>query len=211
MAENTKENPQDIIAERPQDDVPDENLQNDETTEQKITEAIGILLQDVENKAEELEEDYEPQVSVLDVEDIISDHRLRIIEMLNEESAIFIKTDKQFLDFLTNFVITQDKKEVQKLDFKERFFSIVMIGFLILLVTPFALILSIKDMSQTTAVVSMIAVLIELVSAIIVLPQIIAEYLFNKKEDEKLMQIIETMQDYNQNRHAYISKFNDDN
>ena len=211
MAENTKENPQDIIAEHPQENVPDENLPNDAATEQKITEAIGILLQDVENKPEEIEDDDESQVSVLDVEDIISDHRLRIIEMLNEESAIFIKTDKQFLEFLTNFVITQDKKEVQKLDFKERFFSIVMFGFLVLLITPFALILSIKDMSQTTAVVSMIAVLIELVSAIIVLPQIIAEYLFNKKEDEKLMQIIETMQDYNQKRHAYISKFNDDN
>jgi hypothetical protein len=42
--------------------------------------------------------------------------------------------------------------------------------------------------------------LIELVSAIIVLPKIIAEYLFNKEEDSNMMQIIKSMQEYNEKK-----------
>lgn len=81
-----------------------------------------------------------------------------------------------------------------------------MLGFLALLLTPMILIISLKSLSQITAIVSLVSILFELVSAIIILPKIIAEYLFNKQEDEKLLQIIESMQKYNQDKHNYISK-----
>ena len=210
MVENTKEEMIDLMPESLQECVSDDFSQNEEATEQKITEAIGMLLQDVEHAAV-LEEPEELEDLGIDVENIISSHRLSVLEMVNEESAIFVKTDKQFLDFLTKFVGLQDKKERQKLVFKTWFFVVVMLGFFALIITPLILILFMKNLGQTTAIVSMITVLIELVSAIIVLPKIIAEYLFNKKEDEKLMQIIETMQTYNIKRHAYIKKITDEN
>ena len=114
--------------------------------------------------------------------------------------------DEYFLIFLSNFVKTQNEKEQQKTIFKEQFFWIVMIGFLSLLLTPMILIISLKSLSQITAVVSLVTIFFELVSAIIVLPKIIAEYLFNKQEDEKLMQIIESMQKYNQDKQKHINE-----
>ena len=50
----------------------------------------------------------------------------------------------------------------------------------------------------------MISVLIELVSAIIVLPKIIAEYLFNKEEDRNMTEIIKSMQNYNEKKHDHF-------
>lgn len=143
----------------------------------------------------------------IDVENIITTSNNNSIEnLLRHERDIFISTDKTFLIFLNNFVKTQNDKEQQKTILKEQFFYIVMLGFLALLLTPMILIISLKSLSQITAIVSLVSILFELVSAIIILPKIIAEYLFNKQEDEKLLQIIESMQKYNQEKHNYISK-----
>ncbi len=143
----------------------------------------------------------------IDVENIITTSNNNSIEnLLRHERDIFISTDKTFLIFLNNFVKTQNDKEQQKTILKEQFFYIVMLGFLALLLTPMILIISLKSLSQITAIVSLVSILFELVSAIIILPKIIAEYLFNKQEDEKLLQIIESMQKYNQDKHNYISK-----
>ena len=138
----------------------------------------------------------------IDVENIITTSNNNSIEnLLRHERDIFISTDKTFLIFLNNFVKTQNDKEQQKTILKEQFFYIVMLGFLALLLTPMILIISLKSLSQITAIVSLVSILFELVSAIIILPKIIAEYLFNKQEDEKLLQIIESMQKYNQDKH----------
>lgn len=197
MDEKTKDNPNDILVEN--------------SSDKKITEAIEMLLQVVESSEEETEKVEESDDLDVNVEDIISSHRLDILEMINEESGIFIKTDNQFLDFLTHFVDVQDRKEKQKLVFKTFFFIVVMLCFFALMVTPMVLILQMKKLGEATAIVSMLTVLIELVSAIIVLPKIIAEYLFNKEEDEKLMQIIETMQNYNIKRHEHITRTTNSN
>lgn len=143
--------------------------------------------------------------SEVDVDGIIATSNKSVKDLLKHEQGVFIETDKAFLEFLQNFVETQNDKEKQKVILKEQFFWIVMIGFLSLLLTPMILVISLKSLNQITAIVSMVTVFFELVSAIIVLPKIIAKYLFNKKEDEKLLQIIESMQQYNQNKYSHIS------
>lgn len=47
---------------------------------------------------------------------------------------------------------------------------------------------------------------VELTSAIIVLPKIIAEYLFNKGEEESVYRILEKMQEINELKHDHIEK-----
>lgn len=39
-----------------------------------------------------------------------------------------------------------------------------------------------------------------------ILPKLIAEYLFDPKEDEKLLEIIKNMQDYNSHQHDNLNK-----
>lgn len=81
-----------------------------------------------------------------------------------------------------------------------------MLGFFILLITPVMLIIHSNRFSETSMIVAMISVLIELVSAIIVLPKIIAEYLFNKEEDKNMMEIIKSMQNYNEKKHEHFER-----
>ncbi len=127
-------------------------------------------------------------------------------EFLNRERDSYIKIDEEFGRFLKDFVDEQEESGKQKIHLKEQFFWFIMIGFLVLLFTPVFIILSVKYLSDSAFVISFISVLVELVSAIIVLPKIIAEYLFNKEEDESMMEIIKNMQDYNEKKHLHIEK-----
>ncbi len=129
-------------------------------------------------------------------------------EFLNQERDSYIKIDAEFGRFLKNFVDLQEVKENQKIELKEQFFWIIMIGFLIMVLTPAIVVLSVKHLSDIAFVISLISVLVELISAIIILPKVIAKYLFNKKEDANMMKIIKSMQKYNEKKHMYIDKGN---
>ena len=60
--------------------------------------------------------------------------------------------------------------------------------------------------SDITVIISFVTALIEVVSAIIVLPKIIAKYLFDPEEDRHLIHIIRSMQQYNEKKHRHIDK-----
>lgn len=119
-------------------------------------------------------------------------------DFINREKDSYIKIDQEFNRFLHNFVNIEEKKEQQKLNLKDQFFWFIMIGFLALMLTPLIIVIVGRNMSNASMIVSLITALIELVSAIIVLPKIIAEYLFNKEEDANMIQIIKNMQEYNE-------------
>ena len=127
-------------------------------------------------------------------------------DFINREKDSYIKIDQEFKRFLHNFVNIEEKKEQQKLNLKDQFFWFIMIGFLALMLTPLIIVIVGRNMSNASMIVSLITALIELVSAIIVLPKIIAEYLFNKEEDANMIQIIKNMQEYNEKKHEYIEK-----
>lgn len=187
-----------------------ETNRNSEHRIQRISQAIGLLLEDVEQEKNNIKYQNTRDDDKIDVDKIIDEYNNNILMMLDKERGIFLKSDRAFLKFLRHFVENQNTKEKQKQILKYWFFAIVMLGFLILISTPIVLIVSIKDMTQITAIISVLSILIELVVAIMVLPQIIAEYLFNKEEDKMMMQIIESMQQYNNAKHKYISKFEND-
>ncbi len=127
-------------------------------------------------------------------------------DFINREKDSYIKIDQEFNRFLHNFVDIEEKKENQKLDLKDQFFWFIMIGFFALMLTPLIIVIAGRNMSNIAMIVSLVTALIELVSAIIVLPKIIAEYLFNKEEDSNMVQIIRNMQEYNEKKHEYIEK-----
>ncbi len=179
-------------------------------TNEKINKALEQIIEEVENSDEETDNIENGRTDEVDVEKIINKNNTHFRNLLNEEQNIFLDTDKEFLKFLRNFVENQKAKENQKTILMGVFFAIVMLGFFVLIITPLALVSNLSNINQITAIVSMIAILIELVSAIIILPEIIAKYLFNKEEDSQLMQIIESMQRYNQKKHDYISGNRDD-
>lgn len=126
-------------------------------------------------------------------------------DFINKDRKSYFQFDEEFHTFLSNFVKTQNKKETQKLCLKGIFFACIMLGFFALIITPLFIVIMSASFSQVSMVVAMISVLIELVSAIIVLPKIIAEYLFNKEEDKNTMEIIKSMQSYNEKKHEHFN------
>lgn len=177
-----------------------------ENVEQKKDKALEILREGAQKTQQDTKPEEKANEAKVNVDEIIHRTNLHMENILKNERDTFIETDKEFLKFLSNFVHTQDEKEKQKIALKEVFFVIVMFGFLILLATPFALVFCLKDLNQITAIVSLVTILGELLSAIIVLPKIIAVYLFNKEEDGQLMKIIESMQKYNQSKRDHIER-----
>lgn len=121
-----------------------------------------------------------------------------------DEINAYMATDNEFIVFLKNFVEMQKQKDDLKLHLKDQFFWLVMISFLVLIVTPLIIVLVAHKYSDITVIVALVASLVELVTAIIVLPKIIAKYLFNKEEDAHMLKIINSMQRYNEKKHDYI-------
>jgi hypothetical protein len=58
----------------------------------------------------------------------------------------------------------------------------------------------INGVSDAKTIVAIGGMLIEGITAILVLPKIIAEYLFNKEEEKHRMEIIQSMQAYNDHK-----------
>lgn len=156
--------------------------------------------------------DYAMSEDIVMSEDIMkSDERKEISsskDFIRMETDSYIRIDKEFERFLANFVKSQNEKEKQKLHFKDQFFWLIMIGFFSLMILPLIIVISSSRISDTSMIVALISTLIELVSAIIVLPRIIAEYLFNKEEDKNMIEIIKSMQEYNEKKHLYIENNN---
>lgn len=159
---------------------------------------------DIENLNKKLEESFSEEENIEKSDE--TKEIQHIEEFIENECRSYMIIDRYFIKFLKNFVYFQYQREKLKNRFKNAFFWIIMLGFLILLISPFLIILFAKTWSEITILVALIATLIELVSAIIVLPGIIAEYLFNKEEDSNMVEIIKNMQEYNEKKHDHINK-----
>ena len=109
---------------------------------------------------------------------------------------------------MENFVNNQNEKEKQKQRFKKCFFYPVILVFIALMSAPLIAIFIFRDVfTEVGAIVSVLTILVELTTAIIIIPKIIVTYLFNRQEDEKVLDIIQSMQEYNQKKHEYITGF----
>lgn len=151
----------------------------------------------------------------IDIDDIqldnieLSDEKEEIYSSKNfikQETESYVRFDEEFHCFLSNFVVQQKDKEDLKQLLKKWFFGLIMAGFFALLITPLVIVLKSKGITTGALVTALLTTLVELVSAIIVLPKIIAEYLFNKEEDKNMMEIIKSMQTYNEKKQDYIER-----
>lgn len=71
----------------------------------------------------------------------------------------------------------------------------------LIILFPFLLVIMFRSRVTDVALITLsISSLTETLSAIIILPKIIAKYLFNKKEEENKIQIISNMQLYNKEK-----------
>lgn len=126
--------------------------------------------------------------------------------------SLYIEHGKQYTELLKHYIESVRDSNNLKLVLKGLFFSIIiliMIGLTIIfgisVYSSFEIIKELEyiDESKTNsveyiigAVTSLIPSLATMLVSLIKLPEIIAKYLFNKKEDEHMTQIIANIQNY---------------
>lgn len=120
--------------------------------------------------------------------------------------------DMSFQEYLNTFNRYTKISESQKVILKPVFFAIVMAALIFVIVSPYILLFYHDDLiTDTTIISTTITSSVETVSAIVVLPKIIAKYLFNKDEDANKTNIIKGMQDYNVSKKDNFTQKNDSN
>ena len=119
-------------------------------------------------------------------------------EFLQNRRRATNERDELFNDFLNEYTIAFKNKQDQKNKLKKLFFILIMVLFFLIAATPIIVITLFSTQDNLVGFsVAIIGSFVELFTAFIVLPRIIAEYLFDKKEDSDLVTIIEKMQSYN--------------
>jgi len=147
-------------------------------------------------------EKFEIQLNGLsETEKLISKDSQRINDLFNKS---YIKMDEKFIDYLEVFTDATRCGENAKLELKKAFFWMIMvIMFLLVASLCVVCILSVVFRSTDLKILAAVGSLfIESITAIIVLPKIIAEYLFNKEEEANRIEIIKAMQEYNDHKNG---------
>lgn len=135
------------------------------------------------------------------------------IEKLNESKIDTLKcvldnyqqTDRKLLETLTDTVDFLKNRETQKSRFKLWFFIIIMTVFVILCLSPFVILFLFRNIiTNQSLIVTIIGTLTEILTAIIVLPKIIANYLFNLNEDKEYFNLISDLKSYHEKKSRYI-------
>lgn len=118
----------------------------------------------------------------------------------------YTPVDTHILTFISNFVDAQNKTAKQKSLLKTIFFYIIMLIFFLISLTPIVAIVVlyiVRPGNSIGILAAITASIIEVLVSIIVLPQIVAEYLFNKEEDTTNIKIVELMKAYSETMHEY--------
>lgn len=134
-------------------------------------------------------------------------------EEFNESEALFEeakqsynKVDDKLLEFIDNFVRNQNAASKQKKSLKQVFFIITMVLFSLIVLTPIIILVVMLcfGVNNYTAIFGTIFASVgEVLTTVIVLPRIVAEYLFNKEEENANIKIVELMQNYSNTIHGY--------
>lgn len=124
-----------------------------------------------------------------------------------------IRREKLFNQFLENYTNEYKSKSEQKRKLKDIFFvvilsilGIIVVGSMILLIVLLNLKLNISNI-----IITLISTSAEIITSLLILPKIIAEYLFDKEEEQHLNEIIGKMQEYNLNSKNIKSNNTDEN
>ena len=122
--------------------------------------------------------------------------------LMESDEDLLKKHNTSFATLLSNYVTASDKSQKHKRGMKIAFFVVIMF-IITTLSLSFAGTIFIGLYMQFKGLVSMLDLLAPILvsfasvlTSILVLPKIIAEYLFDKSEDDRLSKMVSNMQDY---------------
>lgn len=120
----------------------------------------------------------------------------------SEHGKIMNEHATEYTKLLKTYIRNSKKSAKQKKLFKNVFFwvSVIMLtlSFVLFAIISLMLILRGWECMNTASLTGLISSLIGLLSLYIVIPEIIAKYLFNQKEDEDMTKIVESVQSYDE-------------
>lgn len=134
--------------------------------------------------------------TVVDIDTLIdSDSSIDLEKAKEAYKEDFNKQYKgKLIELVSSLTDNYTQRENQKDKFKSKFFKTIMILFSCITMAPYLLIWIFRDIvTDTTLIYTLIVALIEIISAILVLPKIIAEYLFDKSEGDQTLKILESI------------------
>lgn len=115
-------------------------------------------------------------------------YRNKETELSNLLQTSYFDMDQLFQKYLNIFVDNAESDASVKKNLKIAFFIIVMIVLLVLVAMPFVVLLVVIlnkiPISYSQFAIAVLSSTVEIITSLIVLPKIIAEYLFNKDEDK---------------------------
>lgn len=143
------------------------------------------------------------------IEKIFNNYQFKNSNYNNPHSDEILKHSKNYSKLLDIYVDSAKQNITMKKWFKIIFFIVTICSLVVIVILFFATLLyaffsfnKFNNLSEVTfeAILSIITIVIPVISSLIIafikIPEIIAQYLFNAKEDEYMSLIIKNIQDY---------------
>lgn len=174
---------------------------NNENTEEIVNfdefDGFGFNLEDIINS---LDDDSEIEKS--NETEKLNESKISTLNCLLEN---YQQTDRKLLETLTDTIDLLKQREEQKRKFKKWFFRVTMAILAVLCLSPFFILFFFRNIiTNQSLIVTIIGTLTEILTAIIVLPKIIANYLFNLNEDKEYFDLISDLKSYHEKKSRYI-------
>lgn len=123
-------------------------------------------------------------------------------DMATEHKQSMLEHSEKYTNILDAFITNTTNTFEQKLKFKQHFFyfSLTSLGFVTLMFFGLSFYaITIKTDTVSVGVLSSLGTtFVSLLSMYIIIPKIIAKYLFNRKEDKNMTTIIKSIQNYDE-------------
>ncbi len=163
--------------------------------EKNIDKIASQILEDIDDDFNDIEDDATDNGTVA----IIADQSLLVSsdKQYKEELAEYDKRDKLYTSLLGEYISSSRSKTAWNKVYKCIFFAATMLILIALVGFPIAitLIIVLKEQSNLAIDLSALACsVIGIISAIIILPKIIAQHLFPTNEDEHMIELVKNMQ-----------------
>ncbi len=150
-----------------------------------------------------------------DAEELPEDEDLRrnfTVDGLMKEHGKFMNNHSaKYTELLAEYINNSKESSIQKRRFKNVFFwvaiSMLVLSFMLFVLLCGSLFFK-MDNVKITSLTSFISSLIGLLSLYIIIPKIIAKYLFNIKEDKNMTKIVKSIQTYDEKVFANMNTIN---
>lgn len=144
----------------------------------------------------EIEQDLQKSKAPSDNERIDQNHFEYVERQTSEYGLQYDNRDKLYTRLLDHYITTTETKNERNRAYKAIFFWFTMIAFALLIIFPFAsiIVIAFTDPTDVTAIATIASGVISAISAVIILPKIIAVHLFPTDEDKNMIDLVKNMQ-----------------